>query len=135
MTARVPAPLRIVVLVSGRGSNLQALIDAVHAGQLPAAIRAVISNNAGAPGLARAQRAGIPTHVISHRDFADRDQFDRALMQRIDAYQPQPSDELVKDPATGHWTGFFPGVADGAAADLHHPGARVPPDRVTGSRS
>lgn len=79
----------MVVLISGRGSNLQALIDAVHAGQLPAEIRAVISNNAGALGLARAQRAGIPTHVISHRDFANRDQFDRALMQRIDACQPQ----------------------------------------------
>jgi len=79
----------LVVLISGRGSNLQALIDAVHAAQLPAAIRAVISNNADAPGLARAQRAGIPTHVINHRDFANRDQFDRALMQRIDAYQPK----------------------------------------------
>lgn len=79
----------LVVLISGRGSNLQALIDAVHAGQLPAAIRAVISNNADAPGLARAQQAGIPTHVINHREFASRDQFDRALMQRIDAYQPK----------------------------------------------
>ena len=79
----------LVVLISGRGSNLQALIDAVHAAQLPAAIRAVISNNADAPGLARAQQAGIPTHVINHREYASRDQFDRALMQRIDAYQPK----------------------------------------------
>jgi len=79
----------LVVLISGRGSNLQALIDAVNAGQLPAAIRAVISNNADAPGLARAQQAGIPTHVINHREYASRDQFDRALMQRIDAYQPK----------------------------------------------
>jgi len=84
-----PATNGIVVLISGRGSNLQALIDAVHAGQLPAEIRAVISNNAGAPGLARARRAGIPAHVINHRNFASRDQFDRALMQRIDAYQPR----------------------------------------------
>ena len=85
----VPARPGMVVLISGRGSNLQALIDAAYAGQLPAEIRAVISNNADAPGLARAQRADIPTHVINHRDFASRDQFDRALMQRIDAYQPK----------------------------------------------
>ena len=85
----VPARPGMVVLISGRGSNLQALIDAVHAGQLPAEIRAVISNNADAPGLARAQRADIPTHVINHRDFASREQFDRTLMQRIDAYQPK----------------------------------------------
>jgi len=79
----------IVVLISGRGSNLQALIDAVHANLLPGEIRAVISNNGGAPGLVRAQRAGIPAHVVNHRDFASRDQFDRTLMQRIDAYQPK----------------------------------------------
>ena len=79
----------VVVLISGRGSNLQALIDAVNTGRLPAEIRAVISNNADAPGLARARQAGIPTHVISHRDFANRDQFDYALMQRIDAYAPR----------------------------------------------
>ena len=83
------APAGMVVLISGRGSNLQALIDAIHAGQLPAEIRAVISNSSDAPGLARAQRAGIPTHVISHRDFASRDQFDRALMQCIDSYAPR----------------------------------------------
>jgi phosphoribosylglycinamide formyltransferase-1 len=79
----------IVVLISGRGSNLQALIEAVRAGELPGEIRAVISNNPGAPGLARAQQAGIPTHVINHRDFSSRDAFDRALMQCIDRYQPK----------------------------------------------
>jgi phosphoribosylglycinamide formyltransferase-1 len=79
----------IVVLVSGRGSNLQAIINAVRDGRLPAEIRAVISNEPGAPALARARTAGIPVHTVSHRDFPQREQFDRALMQRIDACQPR----------------------------------------------
>jgi len=79
----------VVVLVSGRGSNLQAIIDAAAHGELPADIRAVISSEPGAPALARARTAGIATHVISHRDFSAREQFDQALIQRIDAYQPQ----------------------------------------------
>lgn len=79
----------VVVLVSGRGSNLQAIIDAVRDDRLPAEIRAVISSEPGAPALARARTAGIPVHVINHRDFPAREQFDQALMRRIDAYQPQ----------------------------------------------
>ncbi|MEW6330656.1 MAG: phosphoribosylglycinamide formyltransferase, partial [Pseudomonadota bacterium] len=79
----------IVVLVSGRGSNLQAVIDAVRDGRLPAEIRAVISNEPGAPALARARTAGIPVQVIDHREFSSRAQFDRALMTRIDACQPR----------------------------------------------
>lgn len=79
----------LVVLISGRGSNLAAIIDAVRTGQLPADIHAVISSEPGTPGLARARTAGIPTHVIHHRDFAAREQFDQALMQRIDAYRPR----------------------------------------------
>ena len=78
-----------MVLISGRGSNLQAIIDAVNSGRLPAEIRAVIGNEAGAPGLARARTAGIPAHTIDHRAFATREQFDRALMQAIDAYSPR----------------------------------------------
>lgn len=82
-------PAGIVVLVSGRGSNLQALIDAVRDGRLPAAIRAVISNEPGAPALARARTAGIPIYVVNHRDFPSREQFDRALIERIDACEPR----------------------------------------------
>ena len=78
----------MVVLISGRGSNLGAIINAVRAGRLPADIRAVISNEPGAPGIARARTAGIPTHVINYRDFSTREQFDRALMEQIDVYQP-----------------------------------------------
>ena len=79
----------VVVLVSGRGSNLQAIINAISRGELAAEIRAVISSEPGAPALARAHTAGIPTHVVNRRDFPTRDQFDHALMQRIEAYQPQ----------------------------------------------
>ncbi|WP_313025749.1 phosphoribosylglycinamide formyltransferase [Pseudomonas lopnurensis] len=77
----------VVVLISGSGSNLQALIDSQDEDN-PARIRAVISNRADAYGLQRAQAAGIPTRVLPHRNFADREAFDAALMQAIDAHQP-----------------------------------------------
>ncbi|HKK04866.1 MAG TPA: phosphoribosylglycinamide formyltransferase [Gammaproteobacteria bacterium] len=82
------APLPIVVLISGNGSNLQAIIDAIDERGLPARIRAVISNRADAFGLERARRAGIPTEVLDHREFASRQDYDRALMARIDAHEP-----------------------------------------------
>jgi phosphoribosylglycinamide formyltransferase-1 len=69
----------IGVLISGRGSNLQALVDAVADGQLDARIAVVISNRATAGGLARASAAGIETLVVDHRSFASRDEFDRAI--------------------------------------------------------
>lgn len=78
----------IVVLISGNGSNLQAMIDAISQG-LDIDIRAVISNHAGAFGLERAKRANIPTHVIDHQQFAHRAEFETALCTQIDAYQPQ----------------------------------------------
>ena len=88
-TANSPAArLPVVVLISGNGSNLQAIIDAVHYEQLPVEIRAVISNRATAQGLQRAQEAGIPTQVIPHQDYASRDAFDAALQHAIDQHQP-----------------------------------------------
>ncbi|MFV8835626.1 phosphoribosylglycinamide formyltransferase [Aquisalimonas sp.] len=78
----------LVVLISGSGSNLQALIDAREAGTLPAEIRAVISNRPGAYGLERARAAGIDTEVLDHRDYAERAAYDTALQQRIDARTP-----------------------------------------------
>jgi phosphoribosylglycinamide formyltransferase 1 len=79
---RLPAR-RLGVLVSGRGSNLQALIDAVGDGRLDASIVVVISNVAGAGGLERAQRAGIETSVIDHRGWPSRDDYDRALADEL----------------------------------------------------
>jgi phosphoribosylglycinamide formyltransferase-1 len=67
------------VLISGRGSNLQALLDASAEPGYPAEIALVVSNRPGASGLERAQRAGVPTRVIDHRDFADRPAFETAL--------------------------------------------------------
>lgn len=83
----LPAP--IVVLISGRGSNLQAIVDAMHHGQLPVALRAVISNKPEARGLAIARAAGADAVVVDHRRFPDRAQFDRQLMQTIDRYAPR----------------------------------------------
>jgi phosphoribosylglycinamide formyltransferase-1 len=77
---RPDAPDRTIgVLISGRGSNLQALIDAVAERQLDARIAIVIANRASAAGLTRASAAGIETMVVDHRAFASRDDFDRAV--------------------------------------------------------
>ena len=74
---------RIGVLISGRGSNLQALIDSVVSGALRATVAVVISNSADAPGLGRATKAGIETLVISHRAYDGRAAFDRALVRAL----------------------------------------------------
>ncbi len=79
----------IVVLISGSGSNLQALIDAQQRPDYPAEIKAVISNVAAVKGLARAEQAGIPTHVISHKNYPDRQSFDREIAKLIDRYSPE----------------------------------------------
>lgn len=75
---------RLAVLISGNGSNLQALIDACDTGTLDADITLVISNRPNAFGLERARRAGIETAVIDHRQFPDRAGFDRALAERLE---------------------------------------------------
>jgi phosphoribosylglycinamide formyltransferase 1 len=77
----------IGVLISGRGSNLQALIDAIDEGRLPARIAIVISNREDAGGLARARAAGIETLVVDHRIFPARDAFDRVLAKELRSRQ------------------------------------------------
>ena len=74
---------RIGVLISGRGSNLQALIDAVAGGTLTAHIAIVISNRADAAGLDRARAAGIETLILDHRGFASRDDYDTAIATEL----------------------------------------------------
>ncbi len=71
------------VLISGRGSNLQAIIDAIADGRLDARIAVVISNRADAPGLLRAREAGIDTLCLSHRDFPSREDYDRRLVGEL----------------------------------------------------
>ena len=77
------ATLDLGVLISGRGSNLQAILDAIAGGSLDARVRIVISNRAGAPGLLRAERAGVPARVIPHRSYPDREGFDAALVAAL----------------------------------------------------
>ena len=81
-------PCNVVVLLSGSGSNLQALIDSSRAADSPVRIRAVVSNRADAYGLQRAAAAGIDTVVLDHAGFEGREAFDAALMARIDAFAP-----------------------------------------------
>ncbi len=78
----------IVILISGSGSNLQAFIDAQKQPDFDGDIKAVISNNADAYGLTRAKQAGIPAITVAHRDFEDRQSFDRELANVIQDYQP-----------------------------------------------
>jgi phosphoribosylglycinamide formyltransferase-1 len=76
---------RLGVLISGRGSNLQALVDAIADGRLDATIAVVVSNIAGAGGLERAHAAGIETAVVDHRGWPSRDDYDRALVNELRA--------------------------------------------------
>ncbi len=79
--------LDVAVLVSGRGSNLQALIDACESQDFPARIVVVISNNPDAYGLKRAKAANIPTSVINHRDFDTREDFEEAIDLELKKYK------------------------------------------------
>jgi phosphoribosylglycinamide formyltransferase-1 len=85
----MPTTCDVVVLISGSGSNLQALIDSSAGGENPARIRAVLSNRADAYGLERAKAAGIDTRVLDHKAFDGREAFDAALIEAIDAFAPQ----------------------------------------------
>ncbi len=74
---------RVGVLISGRGSNLQAIIDAIAEGRLDATIALVVSNRANAAGLERARKAGIETLSINHKDYGSREDFDRAVVAAL----------------------------------------------------
>ena len=87
-------------LISGTGTNLQAIIDRIAARQLDCALRVVVSNRAGAPGLARAEAAGIPTRVIDHKGFARREDFDRAVVAAL----REAGVELVLLAGFDHWS-------------------------------
>ncbi|AWL06277.1 phosphoribosylglycinamide formyltransferase [Massilia oculi] len=78
----------IVILISGRGSNMEAVVRAAQAEGWPARIAAVISNKPDAGGLAFAQSRGIPTAVVSNKEFATRAEFDARLQEVIDTFQP-----------------------------------------------
>jgi phosphoribosylglycinamide formyltransferase-1 len=75
------------VLISGRGSNLQAILDAIRDGRLHARVGVVLSNVAGAPGLERARAAGVPAEVLSHKEYPSRERYDEALVERLRAHE------------------------------------------------
>lgn len=79
---------QLAVLISGSGTNLQAIMDAQKAGTLDAEIAVVFSNRANAAGLERAAQAGIPTASLDHRDYPDREQFDQAMIEVLTPYAP-----------------------------------------------
>ena len=102
-------PLSMVVLVSGTGSNLQAILDAIDAG-LPAQVTAVISNQPQALALQRAAGRNIPTRVIDHRDCASREEFDARLGRLLDELNPQlvvlaGFMRILGDPLVRRWQG------------------------------
>ncbi len=80
--------LRLAVLISGRGSNLQALIDACALPDYPATIELVVSNEPAAPGLERARQAGLDTAVVCHRNFDSRAAFEQTLDARLSGCDP-----------------------------------------------
>jgi phosphoribosylglycinamide formyltransferase-1 len=80
------AKLKVGILISGRGSNMAALIEAARAADYPAEIACVVSNKADAAGLRIAAEAGVPTTVISHRDHADREIFDREVSAALEKH-------------------------------------------------
>lgn len=79
---------QLAVLISGSGTNLQAIMDAQKAGTLDTEIAVVFSNRANAAGLERAAQAGIPTASLDHRDYPDREQFDQAMIEVLTPYAP-----------------------------------------------
>ncbi len=83
------ANCNVVVLISGSGSNLQALIDSIVHEANPARIAAVVSNRTNAYGLERARQAGIAIRSLDHQQFTDREAFDAALIETIDSFTPQ----------------------------------------------
>ena len=118
----------LVVLISGQGRNLQALIEHCAAGHIPARIAAVVSNKPEAPGLQRAQQAGIATAVVPSAAYASREAFDAALMQVIDGYAP---DVLALAGFMRILTPAFTAHYEGRALNIHpsllprHPGLKT----------
>jgi phosphoribosylglycinamide formyltransferase-1 len=88
MVTDTKSAMKLVVLISGSGSNLQAFIDQIASGELNAEIALVVSNKADAYGLDRAAKANIPTAVVEHANYASREDFDQALLEEIKPYNP-----------------------------------------------
>ena len=81
-------PAKLVILISGRGSNMQSIVNAIQADKLNAEVAAVISNRPDAAGLDFARDAGITSETLDHKNFASREAFDQQLMDLIDKFEP-----------------------------------------------
>jgi phosphoribosylglycinamide formyltransferase-1 len=79
--------INLGVLISGRGTNLQAIIDAAESGEIPARVAVVISNNSAAPGLERAKKHNIPAEVIDHREFQDKNTYELGIVKALQRYK------------------------------------------------
>jgi phosphoribosylglycinamide formyltransferase-1 len=86
--ASAKQPARLVILISGRGSNMKSIVEAVNNGELNAEVSAVISNRPDAAGLAFADQQGVATQTLDHKQFDSREAFDSKLAETIDSYQP-----------------------------------------------
>ncbi len=100
----------IVILISGRGSNMEAIVRAFKREKWSARLCAVISNRADAAGLAFAEKEGIPTRVVPHKDYPDRDSYDAALQKAIDEHRPDlvvlaGFMRILTDGFVNHYTG------------------------------
>lgn len=100
----------IVILISGRGSNMQSLLDAAADGTLPVRVAAVLSNRPDARGLEIAAARGIPTRVIDHKQYDGREAFDAAMAEAIDAFAPDlvvlaGFMRILSDAFVGHYAG------------------------------
>ena len=110
------AKLRVGILISGRGSNMAALIEAARSADYPAEIACVVSNRADAPGLATANGAGVATAFVSHRDHTDRESFDRALSAELERHGVQL---VVLAGFMRIFSPWFPGHWDGRVINIH----------------
>jgi phosphoribosylglycinamide formyltransferase-1 len=89
MPSATKAKAAIVILISGRGSNMKSIVEAVKSGSLDVTVAAVISNRPDAAGLLYAQQQNIPTAAIDHTQFESRQSFDHAMAKKIDQYSPK----------------------------------------------
>jgi len=106
----------LAVLISGNGSNLQAIIDAIAEQRLNAHIAVVLSNNTTATGLGRAIKAGIPTITLDHRCWPDRESFDQEMIRELDRFAP---DTLVLAGFMRILSGHFVGHYQGRLLNIH----------------
>jgi len=115
----LPMPMPIAVLVSGSGSNLQSIIDRIEEGTLDAEIKLVVSNKAGAYGIERAKKHGIPYKVLLHTDFKSREAFDEAMVEAIHGAGVDESGAVIMAGFMRMVTPVFLGAFENRVINIH----------------